>query len=834
MRWPWNRHEPAGPPAQALEPAPHLPTLDRPTAAWAALPALQRTMPEPTLTMAPVQFATGLASWRSASVTGELPRQVDAAVPRIGPDPDAWGVGGPTRRPGATMPLPAGRALGHPAQVQRRSTEPSSTFSTTSYAAVPASQPAASPPGLTSASDDGLPLVQLTAEPLPLDLALPKGPEPVPEPAAPEAANASPLQSAPLDSSPDETPPTVDDPPPTVSSPLGTAPGATSPDTSSQAPSLTRHPVRSAEPAPPSQPSGGFPERPSPGVPSPTVQRAALSVARQAPEATREPSASGTDGLHTVAPAPTRGPEPAAPASTAGPDVAAARVADETPDDGAPEVQRSTTAGTPTSRDDLSGGQASGPDTRAGAGSVPTWLVEPTTRPDLHPAQQPTKLLTPLPVQRSIDSSVPDVEPEQSPPSPSGTDDGTTRPEPPQDVDLGASAGEVDVPAPVAGPGAPAPGRPRLGLGEPLPSMPHPGPPAPPSPGSDETTPAGAVLTDPVLPRQGHQLLTLPVAQRTETTSDAMPAPADESHHASVASQWSQPSLADEAPPVTPDLTDRDRDDPAPSDSAWGDPVARSSAWADPATGRGTAGVVPIEPSGSVPLSDPPVLRLHDPAVPLTEQRVVPLQRVFDQPPPNGSHAPPALGTSAVERVRTSAPFILATGHTASSTWTTQRAAAPHSSLQSTPQSRQLDFAATSLETVQTLRIGSHRANPWTPITQPQAPGPAPVIGMPLGRPSPAAYGQMAGADPEEAIATTQFAGSPQPDPAEVHAVAAPSPSSTAPPSRTDAPGGGGATAGSASEVDELARKLYDPLMLRIRADLLVERERRGLRTDAW
>jgi hypothetical protein len=42
------------------------------------------------------------------------------------------------------------------------------------------------------------------------------------------------------------------------------------------------------------------------------------------------------------------------------------------------------------------------------------------------------------------------------------------------------------------------------------------------------------------------------------------------------------------------------------------------------------------------------------------------------------------------------------------------------------------------------------------------------------------------------------------------------------------------AAAGSSTDLDELARKLYDPLMTRLRADLLVERERRGLRTDVW
>ncbi|HEX2705517.1 MAG TPA: hypothetical protein VHM65_07140, partial [Candidatus Lustribacter sp.] len=39
---------------------------------------------------------------------------------------------------------------------------------------------------------------------------------------------------------------------------------------------------------------------------------------------------------------------------------------------------------------------------------------------------------------------------------------------------------------------------------------------------------------------------------------------------------------------------------------------------------------------------------------------------------------------------------------------------------------------------------------------------------------------------------------------------------------------------GSSDEVDELARRLFDPLMLRLRAELLVDRERRGFRTDAW
>ncbi len=50
-------------------------------------------------------------------------------------------------------------------------------------------------------------------------------------------------------------------------------------------------------------------------------------------------------------------------------------------------------------------------------------------------------------------------------------------------------------------------------------------------------------------------------------------------------------------------------------------------------------------------------------------------------------------------------------------------------------------------------------------------------------------------------------------------------------------PDGGVPAAGAAStpqQLDELARRLYDPLASRLRAELLLDRERRGLRTDAW
>ncbi|MGB8383180.1 MAG: hypothetical protein WCG47_18365, partial [Dermatophilaceae bacterium] len=40
--------------------------------------------------------------------------------------------------------------------------------------------------------------------------------------------------------------------------------------------------------------------------------------------------------------------------------------------------------------------------------------------------------------------------------------------------------------------------------------------------------------------------------------------------------------------------------------------------------------------------------------------------------------------------------------------------------------------------------------------------------------------------------------------------------------------------ASSPAGLEEMALRLFDPLLVRLRADLLVERERRGLRTDIW
>ncbi len=46
--------------------------------------------------------------------------------------------------------------------------------------------------------------------------------------------------------------------------------------------------------------------------------------------------------------------------------------------------------------------------------------------------------------------------------------------------------------------------------------------------------------------------------------------------------------------------------------------------------------------------------------------------------------------------------------------------------------------------------------------------------------------------------------------------------------------GGAGGGASSPEDVEALAQKLLVPMMRRIRAEMLLDRERRGLRTDSW
>jgi len=55
----------------------------------------------------------------------------------------------------------------------------------------------------------------------------------------------------------------------------------------------------------------------------------------------------------------------------------------------------------------------------------------------------------------------------------------------------------------------------------------------------------------------------------------------------------------------------------------------------------------------------------------------------------------------------------------------------------------------------------------------------------------------------------------------------------TAAPAGTSA-GPAGAAPGGATDVEALAQRLFHPMLRRMKAELLLDRERRGMRTDAW
>lgn len=150
------------------------------------------------------------------------------------------------------------------------------------------------------------------------------------------------------------------------------------------------------------------------------------------------------------------------------------------------------------------------------------------------------------------------------------------------------------------------------------------------------------------------------------------------------------------------------------------------------------------------------------------------------------------------------------------------------------------DLTLTVPTSVQTLRTPSAPVVLPAPRSAP-APEPDPVLGPPsaLGSaptptiaPLPLAFVQRQGADepatpelpPEPASAASEPASAPDPS-AEPSSTGTPTASvaaSTAPPGPAAAP----------ADLDELARRLYDPLVARIRAELWLDRERAGVFGD--
>ncbi len=55
-----------------------------------------------------------------------------------------------------------------------------------------------------------------------------------------------------------------------------------------------------------------------------------------------------------------------------------------------------------------------------------------------------------------------------------------------------------------------------------------------------------------------------------------------------------------------------------------------------------------------------------------------------------------------------------------------------------------------------------------------------------------------------------------------------------APAAAPGAAGAGGGAASATGDVDALAQKLFPAVLRRMKAELLLDRERRGVRTDPW
>ncbi|MEI2732813.1 MAG: hypothetical protein V9G08_12600 [Dermatophilaceae bacterium] len=802
---------------------------EHPQAAWSALPPLQRTLGAPTLTSAPATFAAGLAAWRSAALTGVVSRQVDLDMPlRSGPNA------------GSTTPRPAGaRPVAMP--LVPRAEEPQVQRTRDGYAGDPPPAQAYPSRPLVTASTAGMPLVQLVAESLPEpraaatesdDLDQPDQEHPVdgadgwtlapaepaerpaPEPTMPAVATVSRLvdptarplprprsaqpalgsaradsalslqrspapsesAEAPEASGPEsavhpEAPPGAAD----LSMPLVVKAG---PGTAAGTTPIQRHvdePSRPAEtwsaPAPAPGPSADPPGHASP-APGP-------SDPEQGPVGALD--AHAEDLGEPIEPEP-----PQAESDSALPVVPGSHGASSAD---VVALQRDAADGPipPTTATPTSGSLAA--PVRLGLGaplSHPTMsLVQRTSAPD-HAGST-------TPVIRTADRAPSGVAPADR----GAVDRGAP--------DRGAADRQLVDPPPVVDATPPShmatASETPVGSGE-----------AP-----DHPTPLVAVALDPV---REPDLPALSVVQRRvepeqlARADDESPPAAGESHH------WS----GDGADTVAPeDRAAASGVDPIPANRHI--PPPASAPDADLAGLPQVAALAPL-PSGQPHLTLAPVQRTmaasagggpdapRAPETRRTDPGVVRVQRAH-----NGDSAPgPAPRAEAVS---------------ASSAWPVatlprQRALAPGAS-------------APVLPLGPARRLAPGMATALVEPDAPSAPSSQDPLDLPLGIPPTlqrAAENPTAATD-SDLVHRDVVVDLPRPGadgiPA-VQRVIDDDPQAAAAPIAADAPAGpSGANGGASSEqVDELAHRLYEPLMSRLRADLLIERERHGRLTDAW
>lgn len=779
MRWPWSRRESD---AEVAAPAPPTaPAVERPHADWAALPPLQRTFAAPPLTSAPTAFPTGLASWRTASVMGVVSRQVATDMPVRG----ALASPPSGSRPAATQPLamPIVPRLDEPLPQVQRARE--------GYAAGPSPTAAYPSRPLVSASSAGMPLVQLQAQPLP------DGPAPL-APAPPEPSAATELG--------DQAPTLAEDGQPAPDRPADTPQGLA----------------------------------PSPVAPGPAIQR---SAAADRPDGAVGPAVLPAEASTLASlPMPVAGPS---------------RAPDEAGQQAQASVQRLIAGGEQTrghGETDAAAGQPSGSladsvSAQAGHDGEPRVVDSPasphvlTDDAPADPPSEPTDLVAPegpaplsapeLPVvARSVDSPIPGADlpvlqrDSQHDALRSSSDSGPAAgaSSTPAGLPSGTPAGLAPDPPALPTAGAPPV---RVGLGAPLPSSPS-----------------------------------MPLVQRSATPEAVTPA--DHATPGPVEPPVGWPGGGGDLGHDLREPSDSVAPQPVQTPAALGMPVVQRAAAADPdAGGQQIAEDDPTRSSGGSDTwaggPDPAVAT--DPGGPSA---------------PTGPSADDLAGLPVVAALPTVATTPLPqltlapVSSVDRSTASVQRQAEGGGSGWSSPWPGSAVIGATL-----PVRPTSTRPGGWAARDDE---GARPVVAAPVQRlavldaalpllhaPSTAA----ADVESDRAAATARRAalelplGVPptQPQPVQRHADLAPEDSSgepehpeigraaaplqdgipavqravaAEPDAGSAAPHDPGPGGSSGSQVDELASRLYEPLMSRLRADLLLERERHGLRTDPW
>ena len=820
MPWPWTRRKAAGPPDAAQQVparATRSPSVDRPTAAWASLPPLQRTLVPPELTTRPQSFTAGLAAWRNGSLTAGIQRQVGPLAALSGLASHPVGSSAPSPRTAApAMPVAPRRESAVRTAVRRRPTELGGALP--GDAALESSESSLT---RAAAEPEGFPVLQLTAEPLPVELDRPAEPEPEtpdePAAATPEQAGATPAVRG---------------------------------DEPADAGSID--PVPDAGTTPPSGPASGPPpdlgssvRRDATGG---TFPRVSLDVARSASSgpAPEHPSESPATGAAAVSPDVAA--EPSAPARhVAAPPSVQAAIVQRMVSPGRSEGHSMPMLHRP---QPVEGGSPMTAPPRLGLGAPLPSVPDEGPPSSTEPAMEAAPSAVPMPdavAQRALLDHTQPAPGEVAHPAVRAVEDGATTVEIPQPADRGSPLARVTPTPRTDSPADPDPG---------------PGPLARPDGPTDAIdTQELAVVHELPVQRSADDSAGSPLDAPTPAGLDdddaGLPASPVSGEPADREPEPVLPEPAGEADDV--DLIVPSRADTGSATDVEAAPVSTPDAGRaiDPPAG-GAANDVggPSESTGSVPRAQ---LSLAAPS----GLQIVPLQRLID-PPQAATRSMPVPGASGggptVQRGTTGGRSLNEALHSVGVVRAERWLPGPRtpalaaSAAHSGPAATRTATGSRNEISVPSLQ----RALSDPPSIGTSAGGPTvvgthslprtPAVGLPLDPPAPTAHTPLV--LPAQNRTTDP---APQVDePAEPAAATVPTPTELLV-QRTEVvptPGDGnvadlqvgGASAGPAAaaasdppgQLDELARRLFDPLMLRLRAELLVERERRGLRTDSW